>query len=92
MTLLTPSTTNWKVNFPTAHVTEIFEFNYSLFIAGAQNSILTLDIRVTELEENGGDDGNSSVAELEVRVETLEGTAADHETRITAVDSDVSGR
>ena len=71
---------------------EIFEFKYSLFIVGTQNSILTLDIRVTELEENGGSDGNSSVAELEVRVETLEGTAADHETRISAVESDVSGR
>ena len=43
------------------------------------------------MEENGGGDGNSSVAELEVRVETLEGTAADHETRISAVEVDVSG-
>ena len=34
---------------------------------------------MTVLEENGGDAGNSSVAELEVRVETLEGTAADHD-------------
>ena len=47
---------------------------------------------MTVLEENGGDDGNSSVSELEVRVETLEGTAADHETRISAVEVDVSGR
>ena len=47
---------------------------------------------MTVLEENGGDDGNSSVAELEVRVETLEGTADDHETRISATESDVTGR
>ena len=41
---------------------------------------------------NGGDYGNSLVAELEVRVETLEGTAADHETRISETESDVTGR
>ena len=47
---------------------------------------------MTALEENGGDDGNSSVAELEVRVETLEGTAADHETRISAAETDINGK
>ena len=31
------------------------------------------------------------MAELEVRVETLEGTAADHETRISSTESDVTG-
>ena len=46
---------------------------------------------MTVLEENGGDDGNSSVAELEVRVETLEGTAADHETRILANEGQIMG-
>ena len=46
---------------------------------------------MTVLEENGGGDGNSSVAELEVRVETLEGTAADHEARISAAESDING-
>ena len=51
--------------------------------------VVDLDFRVTTLEENGGDDGNSSVAELEVRVETLEGTTADHETRITAAETDI---
>ena len=51
---------------------------------------MSLDFRVTALEENGGDDGNSSVAELEVRVETLEGTAVDHDSRISAVESDVN--
>ena len=50
-----------------------------------------LEIRVTALEENGGDDGNSSVAELEVRVEVLEGTADDHETRISATEVDIEG-
>ena len=54
--------------------------------------IADLDFRVTTLEENAGSDGNSSVAELEVRVETLEGTAADHETRLTAAESDIEGK
>ena len=53
---------------------------------------MALDFRVTALEENGGGDWNSSVAELEVRVETLEGTAADHETRISAAESDINGK
>ena len=43
------------------------------------------------LEQNGGTDWDSSVAELEVRVETLEGTAADHETRLTAAETDIEG-
>ena len=60
--------------------------------AGLLAATITLDFRVTELEENGGNDGNSSVAELEVRVETLEGTAADHETRISATESDINGQ
>ena len=51
-----------------------------------------LDFRVTTLEENGGSDGNSSVAELEVRVEILEGTAADHETRLTDAETDIEGK
>ena len=47
---------------------------------------------MTVLEENGGGDGNSSVAELEVRVETLEGTAAGHETRIAAAEVNIEGK
>ena len=43
------------------------------------------------MEENGGGDGNSSVAELEVRVETLERTAEDHETRLTTAETDIEG-
>ena len=62
-----------------------------LNFSGLQDTTLALDFRVTALEENGGSDGNSSVAELEVRVETLEGTAADHETRISAVEEDTNG-
>ena len=49
-----------------------------------------LDFRVTTLEENGGS-GNSSVAELEVRVETLEDTVSDHETRLTVGESQLEG-
>ena len=36
--------------------------------------------------------GNQTVTELEVRVEALEGTAADHETRLTSAESDVQGK
>ena len=50
-----------------------------------------LDLRVTTLEENVGD-VNSSVAELEVRMETLEGTATDHEMRISSAETDVNGK
>ena len=32
------------------------------------------------------------MAELEVRVETLEGTAADHETRISAAEGNIEGK
>ena len=63
----------------------------ALTFSDLQDTTLALDFRVTALEENGGSDGNSSVAELEVRVETLEGTTADHDTRISAVEADVNG-
>ena len=64
---------------------------FYIFIVGLQATTLSLDFRVTVLEENGGGDGNSSVAELEVRVEALEGTTADHETRISMTESNISG-
>ena len=32
------------------------------------------------------------MAELEMRVETLEGTAADHENRISAAELDINGK
>ena len=66
-------------------------FTY-FFTSEIETTALALDFRVTVLEENGGSDGNSSVTELEVRVETLEGTAADHETRISAAESDINGK
>ena len=66
-------------------------FNRFRFITDLQASTLALDFRVNVLEENGGSDGNSSVAELELRVETLEGTTADHETRISATETTVTG-
>ena len=46
-----------------------------------------LDTRVVDLEENGDSNGNSSVAELEVWVETLEGNADDHEARLTTTEN-----
>ena len=63
-----------------------------MFVTDLQDTTLALDFRVTALEENGGNDGNSSVAELEVRVETLEGTAEDHETRISVMETHVNGK
>ena len=50
-----------------------------------------LDFRVTTLEENGGGSGNSSVDELEVRVETLEVTVSDQETRLSLAESEIEG-
>ena len=64
---------------------------FNVIIVGLQDTTLDLESSVTVLEENGGSDGNSSVAELEVRVETLEGTAADHETRLTTAETDIEG-
>ena len=62
------------------------------FMLVLQSVATDLDHRVTVLEDNGGGGGNSSVAEIEVRVETLEGAAADHETRITDAEVDIDGR
>ena len=65
--------------------------NYILIaIAGLLATSLALDFRVTGLE-NGVIGLNSSMVELEVRVETLEGTAADHETRLTTAETDIEG-
>ena len=62
-----------------------------IVIVDLEATSVELDTRVTVLEENGGGDGNSSVAELEVRVETLEGTVADHETRLTVMEENIEG-
>ena len=49
---------------------------------------MSLDSRISTLEESIG---NSSVAELEVRVETLEGTTTNHETRLSTLEIAVNG-
>ena len=50
---------------------------------------MSLDSRISTLEESIG---NSSVAELKVRVKTLEGTTTNHETRLSALETDVNGK
>ena len=64
-----------------------------LFVAAEDLQIATVDLesRVTVLEENGGGDGNNSISELEDRVETLEGTVAEHGERITSTESHIEG-
>ena len=62
--------------------------NVDSVISGLQTTTLSLGLRVTVLEEDGGSDGNSSVA---VRVEILEGTVTDHGTRISATEAVVTG-
>ena len=57
-------------------------------IIGLQVTTLALEYRVMTLEEIG----NQTISELEVRVEALEGTAADHETRISITESGLTGR
>ena len=68
--------------------------SYHVFpsILDLQDTTFTLDFRVTALEENGGSGGNSSVAELEIRVSMLEDTVVDHETRISATESELMGK
>ena len=63
-----------------------------MFASGLQDTTLALDFRVTVLEENGWGGGNSSVAELEQRVEILEGTAADPGIRITVAEENIQGK
>ena len=58
------------------------------YTAGLQVTTISLDFRVEALEDSVG---NNSVVELEVRVETLEGTADDHETRISTAEVDING-
>ena len=63
-----------------------FLFILSLFTPDVQTSIVSLDFRVTVLEVNG----NQTFTLLEVKVETLERTAADHETKISAIEIDIN--
>ena len=79
-------------------------FPFVLFV-GLQANTLDLEVRVGNLEENSGDDGNSSIteleltvetleddtAELEVRVGTLEDVTADQEARIVAAEENIQG-
>ena len=46
-----------------------------------------LDFQLTALKKNG----NQTISELEMMVEVLEGTAADHESRISAAETDIDG-
>ena len=64
--------------------------NCDYILTVLKDTAAQLDFRVTTLEENGGS-GNSSVAELEVRVETLEVTVSDQETRLTSTESELEG-
>ena len=57
--------------------------NCDCILTVLKDTTAQLDFRVTTLEENGGS-GNSSVDELEERVEILEDTVSNHEARLTA--------
>ena len=50
--------------------------------------MLKLGLRVTDVEEQLG---NSSVPEIEMRVDSLEDTTADHATRITSAEENIQG-
>ncbi len=54
-----------------------------------KDTTLALDFRVTNLEENGG--GNANTTELENRVTELEVTIGEQETRITTNQEDIEG-
>ena len=64
---------------------------YQFCITVLQDTTLALDFRITVLEENGGNDGNSTVAELEERVEELEGSVDGLETRLLTAESEITG-
>ena len=55
-----------------------------------QGATLSLDYRVTNLEENGGDSGN--ITELETRVSDLEVATSEQETRITTNQENIQGK
>ena len=50
-----------------------------------------LNVRVTDLEENGGGSENSSITELEERVTTLEEIVCDHGGRLTIAELNIEG-
>ena len=49
---------------------------------------MDLNSRVTVIKENG----NQTISVLEVRVDSLEETADDHETRLTAAEENIQGK
>ena len=57
-------------------------------ITDLEAATVDLDSRVTVIEENG----NQTISELEVRVETLEETTTDHETRLAAAEENIQGK
>ena len=60
---------------------------FHVAVTGLQDISLDLDFQVMVIEDNG----NQTISELEMRVETLEGTDANHETRLTNAESDIEG-
>ena len=63
----------------------------SVSFLGLEDTTVQLDFRVTTLEENSGSEGNGSIAELEIRVENLESTTANQETRLTTAEANLEG-
>ena len=61
-----------------------------LIFTDLQANTLDLEVRVGNLEENSGDDGNSSIAELEVRVETLEDDTSELELRVGILEEETA--
>ena len=55
-----------------------------------QANTLDLEVRVGNLEENSGDDGNSSIAELELRVDTLEDVTAELEIQMGSLENNTA--
>ena len=64
----------------------------NIFPPDLQANTLDLEVRVGNLEENSGEDRNSSIAELELRVDTLEDVTADQETRIVSAEENIQVR
>ena len=63
----------------------------SLPSSGLEDTTVQLDLRVTTLEENSGSGGNSSIDELEIRVEDLESTTINQEARLTTAEANLEG-
>ena len=63
---------------------------YVYFEIGLQATVLTLNFRVTSLEENSG--GSTNITELEGRVSDLEAPTGEQESRITANQENIEGK